>query len=185
VTAAVLATIAIFGAVVGAWMPGTPMGETGVLLGLSMLWYAVSIGLTLLNKYLCMSACHLFLQFITAAVLMQFRTKCKQCGAGTPESARAMELQRRLFEPMTFAALALPVGAATAADIGLSNWSVTRIPVAIYTVAKGSSVVFNLLFSMYLGYQRCFPSVVAIVMLIFCGIVMTSWSDDMHHPDPE
>jgi len=157
-----------------------------------MVWYAVAIGLTLLNKYLftyleggefnypvSVSACHLILQFLVATALMQLRLRVEACGSKSAKTKAAGKLQTKLFEWNNFLILAVPVGAATAADIGLSNWSVTRVPVAVYTVAKGSSVVFNLLFSIMLGYQRFFPSVVGIVLLIFAGITMTSWSDDM------
>lgn len=83
---------------------------------------------------------------------MKLRLNLKACGSGSPKAASEAKLQAKLFEWANFISLALPVGCATAADIGLSNWSVTRVPVAVYTVAKGSSVVFNLVFSILMGY---------------------------------
>uniref|UniRef100_A0A665VWC2 Sugar phosphate transporter domain-containing protein n=1 Tax=Echeneis naucrates TaxID=173247 RepID=A0A665VWC2_ECHNA len=111
--------------------------------GLVLLYYVFSIGITFYNKWLMkrfhyplfMTMVHLTMIFCLSALTrraMQWRT-------GKP---------RVILSWKDYLYKVAPTALATALDIGLSNWSFLFITISLYTMTKSSAVVFILFFSL-------------------------------------
>ena len=132
-----------------------------------LLWYVLSISLTLYNKWLfavyglrlplLITALHFALKVPLARVAMACR------------GLRAPPLDWR-----TVAARIVPTGAATALDIALSNLSYLFISVTYYTIVKSAVPIWILLFSVWYGLQRLRPSTVLVIAAIVVGIALAS-----------
>jgi len=66
----------------------------------------------------------------------------------------------------------LLVAATSALDIGLSQWSLKYITVALYTMTKTTSILFILGFGLTLGLEKKNWSQIVIVVLISVGLIM-------------
>ena len=92
--------------------------------------------------------CHLFLKFCLAATCRQVYVHFSgYCKSDVPEDRVVLPwklyLQRVLL-----------VAATSALDIGLSQWSLKYITVALYTMIKTTSILFILGFSLILGLEK-------------------------------
>ncbi|MGH0131759.1 UNVERIFIED_CONTAM: hypothetical protein FKN15_048587 [Acipenser sinensis] len=156
--------------------------------GLVLLYYCFSIGITFYNKWLLkefhfplfMTLVHLMIIFILAAVT---RTLI-QCWTGKPrvvlgwsqyltkaaptgqQCAITERVQRQLSLSLSLTALA------TALDIGLSNWSFLFITISLYTMTKSSAVLFILFFSLVFKLEEKNPCLIVVVVLIASGLFM-------------
>nr|XP_045012762.1 solute carrier family 35 member C2 isoform X4 [Jaculus jaculus] len=112
-------------------------------LGLVLLYYCFSIGITFYNKWLTKSFHFpLFMTLLHLAVIFLFSALSRvlvQCS-----SHRA----RVVLSWTDYLRRVAPTALATALDVGLSNWSFLYITVSLYTMTKSSAVLFILIFSL-------------------------------------
>ncbi|XP_056277947.1 solute carrier family 35 member C2 [Pseudoliparis swirei] len=135
--------------------------------GLVLLYYVFSIGITFYNKWLMkgfryplfMTLVHLAINFCLAALTR----RAMQCWAGKP---------RILLSWKDYLRKVFPTSLATALDIGLSNWSFLFITISLYTMTKSSSVLFILFFSLVFKLEEPNPFLILVVLLIASGLFM-------------
>ncbi|XP_059562859.1 solute carrier family 35 member C2 isoform X5 [Myotis daubentonii] len=112
-------------------------------LGLVLLYYCFSIGITFYNKWLTKSFHFpLFMTMLHLAVIFLFSALSRALVQCSSHRARVVlswtDYLRRVA----------PTALATALDVGLSNWSFLYITVSLYTMTKSSAVLFILIFSL-------------------------------------
>ncbi|XP_006881656.1 PREDICTED: solute carrier family 35 member C2 isoform X2 [Elephantulus edwardii] len=112
-------------------------------LGLILLYYCFSIGITFYNKWLTKSFHFpLFMTMLHLAVIFLFSALSRALVQCSSHRARVVlswaDYLRRVA----------PTALATALDVGLSNWSFLYITVSLYTMTKSSAVLFILIFSL-------------------------------------
>ncbi|RLN14723.1 hypothetical protein BBJ28_00015664 [Nothophytophthora sp. Chile5] len=145
-----------------------------------VLWYAVSIGMTLFNKWFLrvwadggypfattMTCVNMFVKCLLSRVIDRC---CSGGDGGGATSSSMLALPSRVYWK-----LAVPIGLCTALDIMLSNLSLFYITVTFYTVVKSGGNVWNLLFSVCLGHQRPSWPLFAVIALISSGIALASY----------
>ena len=97
--------------------------------------------------------CHLFMKFFFAALCRNVYTQCshhcKKSDEGTVPDVRRITLPWKLYLQRV-----LLVAATSALDIGMSQWSLEYITVALYTMTKTTSILFILGFGLILGLER-------------------------------
>lgn len=119
---------------------------------LVVLWYAISIGMTLFNKWFLrvfagggfpfattMTCANMFIK----CALSRLVHACSSCGSNSSSSSG----RRQAARPMALGAraywrLAVPIGLCTALDIMLSNLSFLYITVTFYTIVKSGGNVW-------------------------------------------
>ncbi|KAJ4483681.1 triose phosphate transporter [Lentinula aciculospora] len=67
---------------------------------------------------------------------------------------------------------AVPTGATTSLDIGLSNLSLKTVSLSFYTMVKSSSLIFVLLFAFLFHLERFSWRLVGVIMLICSGVLL-------------
>uniref|UniRef100_A0A3B4XUQ3 Collagen type XX alpha 1 chain n=1 Tax=Seriola lalandi dorsalis TaxID=1841481 RepID=A0A3B4XUQ3_SERLL len=138
--------------------------------GLVLLYYVFSIGITFYNKWLMkgfhyplfMTLVHLTIIFCLSALTrraMHWRT-------GKP---------RVILSWRDYLRKVAPTALATALDIGLSNWSFLFITISLYTMTKSSAVVFILFFSLVFKLEEPNPFLILVVLLISSGMFMITF----------
>jgi solute carrier family 35 protein C2 len=60
----------------------------------------------------------------------------------------------------------------TAGDVGLSNLSLERISLTLYTIVKSTQPIFVLFFAIFLGIETISAKLIVSVLLIFGGVAM-------------
>ncbi|XP_036178484.1 solute carrier family 35 member C2 isoform X5 [Myotis myotis] len=112
-------------------------------LGLVLLYYCFSIGITFYNKWLTKSFHFpLFMTMLHLAVIFLFSALSRalvQCSS---------HRTRVVLSWTDYLRRVAPTALATALDVGLSNWSFLYITVSLYTMTKSSAVLFILIFSL-------------------------------------
>eukprot|EP00301_Raphidiophrys_heterophryoidea_P022192 c6410_g1_i1.p1 GENE.c6410_g1_i1~~c6410_g1_i1.p1 ORF type:complete len:573 (+),score=128.42 c6410_g1_i1:52-1770(+) len=136
-----------------------------------LLYYSVSISLVVFNKWflffweggfrfpLLVTLVHMMTKAMVAAVLV----KCTSQGDSMPHVTWKQYLHH-----------AMPVGIATALDVGMSNRAFLFITVAFYTILKTSSLMFVLFFSILFGLQPLNCTLVFVIVVICTGIGLAS-----------
>uniref|UniRef100_A0A3P9N8M6 Solute carrier family 35 member C2 n=1 Tax=Poecilia reticulata TaxID=8081 RepID=A0A3P9N8M6_POERE len=135
--------------------------------GLVLLYYVFSIGITFYNKWLMkgfhyplfMTLVHLGVNFCLSALTR----RAMQCWTGKPRIVLTWEDYIRKVAPTALA---------TALDIGLSNWSFLFITISLYTMTKSSAVLFILFFSLVFKLEEPNPFLILVVLLISSGLFM-------------
>lgn len=135
--------------------------------GLVLLYYGFSIGITFYNKWLMkgfhyplfMTLVHLVIIFCLSALTR----RAMLCWTGKP---------RVVLSWRDYLRKVAPTALATALDIGLSNWSFLFITISLYTMTKSSAVLFILLFSLLFKLEEPNPFLVPVVLLISGGLFM-------------
>ncbi|XP_006839290.1 PREDICTED: solute carrier family 35 member C2 isoform X1 [Chrysochloris asiatica] len=128
----------------GRWVLDVAFVWKAVLtLGLVLLYYCFSIGITFYNKWLTKSFHFpLFMTMLHLAVIFLFSALSRALVQCSSHRARVVlswtDYLRRVA----------PTALATALDVGLSNWSFLYITVSLYTMTKSSAVLFILIFSL-------------------------------------
>ncbi|KAM4570989.1 solute carrier family 35 member C2-like [Fundulus diaphanus] len=135
--------------------------------GLVLLYYVFSIGITFYNKWL-MKGFHypLFMTLVHLAIIFCLSTvtrRAMQCWTGKPRIILSWEDYLHKVAPTAFA---------TALDIGLSNWSFLFITISLYTMTKSSAVLFILFFSLVFKLEEPNPFLILVVLLIASGLFM-------------
>ncbi|XP_074537532.1 solute carrier family 35 member C2-like [Halichoeres trimaculatus] len=136
-------------------------------IGLVLLYYAFSIGITFYNKWL-MKDFHypLFMTLVHLTIIFCMSTLTRhlmQCATGKPRIILSWRDYLRKVAPTAFA---------TALDIGLSNWSFLFITISLYTMTKSSAVLFILFFSLLFKLEEPNPFLIVVVLLIATGLFM-------------
>ena len=145
------------------------------------MYYAVSITMSMIQKYmltrfadgefqfpLTMTCVHMSIKVLLSAVALGF--PCRRRGSCT------MGLPRR-----DYLLFVVPIAAATAGDIALSNVALLTVTLTIYTIGKTSSILFNYSMSTLLKLQPARCVLTSIVACIFVGMVLASYkATDFH-----
>ncbi|KAG6622850.1 Drug/Metabolite Transporter (DMT) Superfamily [Phytophthora cinnamomi] len=137
-----------------------------------VLWYAVSIGMTLFNKWFLRVWAGGGYPFATTMTCINMFVKCAlsrlidRCAG----DGAMLALPARVYWR-----LAVPIGVCTALDIMLSNLSLFYITVTFYTIVKSGGNVWNLLFSICLGHQRPSWPLFGVIVFISSGIGLASY----------
>uniref|UniRef100_A0AAQ6ID77 Solute carrier family 35 member C2 n=1 Tax=Anabas testudineus TaxID=64144 RepID=A0AAQ6ID77_ANATE len=135
--------------------------------GLVLLYYVFSIGITFYNKWLMkdfhyplfMTLVHLAINFCLSALTR----RAIQSWTGKPRII--LSWRHYLFK-------VAPTAFATTLDIGLSNWSFLFITISLYTMTKSSAVLFILFFSLVFKLEEPNPFLILVVLLISSGLFM-------------
>lgn len=153
------------------------------------MWYATSMSITLLNRifltsrfpYPALLTCaHMMLKTVFAAAW----TALSRAGI-TPEVAllpwwpRQLARLQRLRDSQqlswkAFAIFIVPVGALSGLDVWCSNLALKYISVSLYTVVKGTSVLWSLAFSLCAKLQRPSLPLILTVISLVAGVVLSS-----------
>ncbi|XP_061758723.1 solute carrier family 35 member C2 isoform X1 [Nerophis ophidion] len=136
-------------------------------LGLVLLYYVFSIGITFYNKWLMkdfhyplfMTLVHLAINFCLSALTR----RAMKCWTGK---------SRVILSWTDYLYKVAPTALATTLDIGLSNWSFLFITISLYTMTKSSAVLFILFFSLLFKLEEPNPFLVLVVLLIASGLFM-------------
>ncbi|NP_001086345.1 solute carrier family 35 (GDP-fucose transporter), member C2 S homeolog [Xenopus laevis] len=143
------------------------LGKVLLTLGLVLIYYCFSIGITFYNKWLLksfhfplfMTLVHLIMIFL----LSGFSRLLMACYTSHP---------RVILPWKDYLKKVVPTALATALDIGLSNWSFLYITVSLYTMTKSSAVLFILFFSLVFKLEEMRPALILVVLLISGGLFM-------------
>ncbi|XP_022249758.1 solute carrier family 35 member C2-like isoform X2 [Limulus polyphemus] len=138
--------------------------------GLVVLYYAFSIGITFYQKWfiknfhfpLTVVICHLVVKFILSAVVRAVW----EIWSGQ---------QRVILKWNVYIKQLAIAGIASALDIGFSNWSFEFITVSLYTMTKSTCIIFILGFSILFGLEKKRLSLVGVVFLISVGLFMFTY----------
>ncbi|XP_047502331.1 solute carrier family 35 member C2-like isoform X2 [Penaeus chinensis] len=137
---------------------------------LILTYYTCSIGLTFYQKRLfrdfkfplTVVIVHLFMKFILAGICRATYTYM----TGIPRVTLPWDVYWRRV---------LPPGAAAGIDIGLSQWSLEFITVALYTMSKSTALLFILVFAIIFKLEEMRWSVVLLVVLIAGGLFLFTY----------
>ncbi|KAJ1524880.1 hypothetical protein ONE63_009745 [Megalurothrips usitatus] len=140
------------------------------LLGLILLYFSLSIGLTFYQRALLKDLhfplsivlCHMVLKFVLAAV---WRTVLEWY-SGWPRSQTPWK---------KYVSKLAPIGISSGLDVGLSNWGLELIQVSLYTMTKSTTIVFILMFSLIFKLEKKSWTLVLIVALISLGLFMFTY----------
>jgi solute carrier family 35 protein C2 len=134
-------------------------------------WYAISISMTMFNKYLfvhwkggfnfpiLVSTLHVAIKLVLSRIAVLWSTDRQ------PVPWRLYLLQ------------AVPIGFCTGIDIALSNAAFLFVSVHFYTICKSGSVVWVLFFSLLFGLQKFRLKLIGVVLLIALGIGTASFGE--------
>ncbi|KAF8364369.1 hypothetical protein PRIPAC_91292 [Pristionchus pacificus] len=133
---------------------------------MAALYYPLSIGLTFYQKWfikqyrlpLLVVTGHYFTKWFLA-IFIRFLFECRR--------SRRVRLTAR--DQLRWLA---PIGVCASLDIGLSNWALEYVTVSLYTMAKSSSIVFIVAFSLLLRLERWRASLGLEAALIAVGLFL-------------
>ncbi len=122
-----------------------------------LIYYFFSISLTFYNRYLfvtykyplSITVNHLIIKFFISAsvrTLLNQTINSKKC--------RLSKNSRITLDWQTYLKKVLPLGVASAADIGMSNWSLQYITVTLYTMSKSTVILFILFFALIFKLEK-------------------------------
>ncbi|KAF0702950.1 hypothetical protein AaE_015620, partial [Aphanomyces astaci] len=133
-------------------------------------WYAMSISMTLFNKWF-VKVWHGGFPFVftMGAIHMSIKALLTRAMLWRHPTAIAA------ISPHNYWRLCVPIGLFTGADIVMSNMSLRYITVSFFTIVKSGGNVWNLLFSIALGLQHLSPSLFIVVLVICVGIGLASY----------
>ncbi|KAJ3842372.1 TPT-domain-containing protein [Lentinula raphanica] len=133
-------------------------------------WFFFAILLSMYNKWmfsdshfnfpypLFVTSLHMVVQFLLAGLVLN--------------------IWPRQFKPERYPTIeeygkkAVPTGATTSLDIGLSNLSLKTVSLSFYTMVKSSSLIFVLLFAFLFRLERFSWRLVGVIMLICSGVLL-------------
>ncbi|GMS83910.1 hypothetical protein PENTCL1PPCAC_6085 [Pristionchus entomophagus] len=133
---------------------------------MAAVYYPLSIGLTFYQKWfikqyrlpLLVVTGHYFTKWFLA-IFIRFLFECR----------RSRRVRLTLREQLRWLA---PIGVCASLDIGLSNWALEYVTVSLYTMAKSSSIVFIVAFSLLLRLERWRASLGVEAALIAVGLFL-------------
>ncbi|KAF0724667.1 hypothetical protein Ae201684_016730 [Aphanomyces euteiches] len=133
-------------------------------------WYAMSITMTLFNKW--------FIKVWRGGFSFVFTIGCVHMTVKSILSRIVHWRHRRSIAPIAsvnYWRLCVPIGLFTGADIVMSNMSLEYITVSFFTIVKSGGNVWNLLFSILLGLQKPTVPLLVVVVVICFGIGLASY----------
>ncbi|TKR95398.1 hypothetical protein L596_009573 [Steinernema carpocapsae] len=134
-----------------------------------MMYYPLSIGLTFYQKWFiknyglplfCVTG-HYFTKY-AVAIVVRYVFEC----------FRAKRVRLSIHDQLRWLA---SIGVCASMDIGLSNWALEYVTVSLYTMAKSSSIIFIVAFSLLLRLERWRPSLGLTATLIATGLFLFTW----------
>lgn len=136
---------------------------------IALLYYTLSIGLTFYQKWfiknyklpLLVVCGHYVIKWL-AAVTIRWLYEC----CATKRIRLPLRDQLRWL---------MPIGICASLDIGLSNWALEYVTVSLYTMAKSSSILFIVAFSLLLKVERWRPALGLESALIAAGLFLFTW----------
>ncbi|XP_074598810.1 solute carrier family 35 member C2 isoform X2 [Brevipalpus obovatus] len=139
---------------------------------LILLYYCFSIGITFYQKWFLKGfhfpfmvvTCHMLMKFMLSALIRLILVW----------SSGNMRVSLACGNIANIKRLAI-TGAASALDIGLSNWSFEYITISLYTMAKSTCIIFILGFAIFFGLERKRFSLIIVVVLISSGLFMFTY----------
>lgn len=133
------------------------------LIGLLSLWFAPSIGLTLLNKWM-FNEFHGGFAFPLSATLTHMT-----CNSLVSFAAmKILQTPEPCFTWRTYFTTVVPIGFFTVLDIGCSNLAFLLLSVSLITIVKSASPFFILIFGFALGLEKVRCSLIMVILCI-CG----------------
>ena len=137
-------------------------------------WFAVSVSLTLTNKWFFsfwhggfdLPVTSTSLQMVIKAVLAQWLTT----SSFSPWKEDPYPLSLRDVLVLT-----APIGVATAADVTFSNVSLLYITVTLYTISKSGSLLWLLFWGVLLRLEVCSVNLACICTTISIGLALASY----------
>ncbi|XP_047131768.1 solute carrier family 35 member C2 isoform X2 [Hydra vulgaris] len=139
---------------------------------LILFMYITSVSLTFYNKWmtkkfhfpLTVSMIHFVVVFIIASIIRKvYEAHYKQ--------------KRVVLDWSTYIKKCFPTAVSGSLDIGLSNWSIMLSTVSLYTMAKSSTIIFIVGFSLLFGLEKLDRYLCAAVVLIFIGLCLFTLED--------
>ncbi|XP_022832433.1 solute carrier family 35 member C2 [Spodoptera litura] len=139
-------------------------------LGLILLYFSLSIGLTFYQRWLLTDfkfpltvvMYHLIVKWVLSVcvrVVLQLIT-------GTPQL---------ILPCITCLKSVGPTGLASGIDVGFSNWGLELVTISLYTMTKSTTIIFILFFAIVLGLEKKSWSLVGIVLMISAGLIMFTY----------
>ncbi|EYC19695.1 hypothetical protein Y032_0023g670 [Ancylostoma ceylanicum] len=136
---------------------------------IALLYYPLSIGLTFYQKWfiknyklpLFVVCWHYIVKWLAAV-----------CIRAIYEFFHKKRIRLHLKEQLRWLA---PIGICASLDIGLSNWALEYVTVSLYTMAKSSSILFIVAFSLLLRLERWRPALGLETGLIATGLFLFTW----------
>ncbi|KAJ0184005.1 hypothetical protein K1T71_000428 [Dendrolimus kikuchii] len=145
--------------------------QKGLLsLGLILLYFSLSIGLTFYQRWLLKDfhypltvvMYHLIVKWILSVLVRLVL----YIVTGTPQL---------LLPFMTCLRSVGPTGLASGIDVGFSNWGLELVTISLYTMTKSTTIIFILGFAILLGLEKKSWSLVGIVLMIAAGLIMFTY----------
>ncbi|KAH7722047.1 Protein Y47G6A.7 b [Aphelenchoides avenae] len=135
-----------------------------------ILYYPLSIGLTFYQKWF-IKGYRLPLLIVSGHYLTKFALAIDirfivECASKTRRPRVPIREQLRWL---------MPIGVCASLDIGLSNWALEYVTVSLYTMAKSSSILFIVGFSLLLKLERWRTSLGVGATFIAAGLFLFTW----------
>lgn len=153
--------------------PGSRTVAVTVIVLLTLTWFASSIGISFFNRWMISHWGDDF-RFPLALSAFGFSTNYL-C------SLIAVKLNPQALKGRRLCTCSVPIvliGLLSAMDVALSNFSLSLVTVATYTVVKSSALVVNCIFSVLLKLKRLTIILGTSVFLVVLGVSLASLDDD-------
>ncbi|KJH53543.1 hypothetical protein DICVIV_00288 [Dictyocaulus viviparus] len=141
---------------------------------IALLYYPLSIGLTFYQKWFIKSyklplfvVCWHYIVKWHLAICIRFFYEIFQ----------RKRIRLNIREQLRWLA---PIGICASLDIGLSNWALEYVTVSLYTMAKSSSILFIVAFSLLLRLEKWRPALGLEAGLIASGLFLFTWNSSQH-----
>jgi len=133
-------------------------------------WYGISLALTMFNKWflvyfnggfpfpLTASAFHMIIKLLISRAIIYLQ------GNGAPEVTTQIYLR-----------MVIPIGVATALDVGASNLSFQFVTVTFYTILKSGALIWLLFWAVLVKIEKLDMKVSLIVGIISAGLMVASF----------
>ncbi|XP_045458450.1 solute carrier family 35 member C2 [Melitaea cinxia] len=139
-------------------------------LGLILLYFSLSIGLTFYQRWLLKDfhypltvvMYHLVVKWILSVIVRSILYLI----TGTSQLVLSF---------MTCLRSVAPTGLASGIDVGFSNWGLELVTISLYTMTKSTTIIFILGFAILLGLEKKSWSLVGIVLMIAIGLIMFTY----------
>lgn len=146
---------------------------------LILIWYAMSTGIILYNKWLLtrynfhypvtVTLCSMILKFLWSSLVVRLGLG-RNCLGVRPYSFKSW---------WTYSICVIPLGVTTALDIVMANSSFLFLSVSMYTIVKASSPLWQLLFSMFVFRLETVCTELILTLVVISLGLMLATSDDL------
>ena len=137
-------------------------------------WFAISVTLSLLNKFffsfwkggeyhypLTLVSMHLTVKFFIASAILLYQG----------------ELWNSFPGWQVFFSRLFVVGIMTGLDIGFNNWAVMVSAISLVSTIRSMGIIAVFALSAFMGLLRCSKNLTAVVLVIIAGSVMAIWNE--------